>query len=250
MEESQVNFNDKKPISLNLDEFDLDSFELKPINKGLGFHEDQKREKSVTQSIKATSSSLRHTTKSSPSLAGNKFLQNTPQTVANNGLMSGVEAIYGSPQQKNKQNITKKVVKENFSANLKEANYLNIVTAFVIDTSIVLSTTLILFTFFYLLGFEILDITGFRLFLMDSIAYVLLFFSLSFLSYFSLLEPVGTIGKRMLSLKVCQTNSSSSVNIRQSFVRSLVTLMSLSLAAVPLILDFQGKLSDSRVVQL
>jgi uncharacterized RDD family membrane protein YckC len=248
MEERPVNFSEKAPITLNLDEFDLDSFELKPINKGLGFHDEQKREKVVSRSVSKVGPTLRQATKASPSLSGNKFLHSTPQAMASSGLMNGVEAIYGSHEKLTRQE-DQKVKKEKTQLKLKEASYLSMALAFVIDLTVVTSTTTLLLASFYALGFTEFNVTGLMNFITDSSIFALLFFSLTFLSYFSLLEPVGTIGKRLLSLRVCHSASRKTATIRQSFTRSLVTLMSLGLAGIPLILDFQGKLSDSRVIQ-
>ncbi len=246
MEEHPGSHNEKKPITLNLDEFDLDSFELKPINKGLGFHGDRVLDKVVIRKTGVTDIGFGRSEQSAPLLTGNKFLQNRPQEHASAGLMNGVEAIYGTKKEKIK---VKRTVKENIEPVLKEASYFNMITAFVIDLSIIIFTTLLLLVSFYYIGFHQLTMEGFQEFILESFIYVGLIFALCFLSYFSLLEPVGTIGKRSLSLQVCQSCSNGAVTIRQSFTRSFVTLLSLTLVGVPLILDFQSKLSGSRVIQ-
>ena len=246
MKESTASHNNNKPITLNLDEFDLDSFELKPVNKGLGFHDEDKREVLGNQNLKKSAPKLKSSLSSAPRLSGNSFLQNTPEVQSPAGLMSGVEAIYGRIQE---EPLKKLAPKENIQTKLREASYLSLISAFLLDFSVITATTLTLLCSFYLIGFQHIAWNGLATFMLDSVLYALAFFGLSFLSYFSLLEPVGTLGKRCLSLKVCHSQSSKNVTIRQSFARAVVSLSSLFLMGIPLILDFQGKLSDSRVVQ-
>jgi hypothetical protein len=66
MKESTASHNNNKPITLNLDEFDLDSFELKPVNKGLGFHDEDKREVLGNQNLKKSAPKLKSSLSSAP----------------------------------------------------------------------------------------------------------------------------------------------------------------------------------------
>lgn len=248
MEENIVGQSQNKPITLNIyeDEFDLDSFELKPISRGLGFHDEEKRDSVPTQVAKKAVARSRSSVSKAPKLSGNAFLQSSPQAVSDSGLMSGVEAIYGLKKESNSRS---KEFKKPIKSNLKVANSVNVVVAFFLDLVIIAASTALLLGSFYILGFQNFSFLGLLAFVSDSVAYVCMFFALSFLSYFSLLEPVGTLGKRSLSLRVCHIKGQSGITIRQSFIRGLVSLMSLPLLGIPLLLDFHGKLSDSRVVQ-
>lgn len=85
----------------------------------------------------------------------------------------------------------------------------------------------------------------------ETLTYLMPFFVIYYLLYFTLMEREGnsTLGKQILNLKVISTNNNP-VDFNHSFLRALITLSSSLAFGLPLVLDFQGKLSDTKVVKL
>ncbi|MBT3583277.1 MAG: hypothetical protein HN509_00105 [Halobacteriovoraceae bacterium] len=74
------------------------------------------------------------------------------------------------------------------------------------------------------------------------------FFVLYYLLYFSLLDLFGTPGKGLMGLELVGVRNSDPT-LKMTAVRSLITLFSIPLFFLPNLLDFQGKLSDSKVIK-
>ncbi len=247
--------NGNKNITLNLDEFDIDSYDFKPVTKGLGFHEDKKSKVRPSSIQKSTSNvpasrsnraSVKHPVPSLGSTsASGSYLQNTPATVSDNGLMSGLDAIYKREEVKKE-----KPVKEVKKRVLKEAAPFSMIGAFVVDLIFITLISTTLFASFFFLIANSLEAGAFILFLKSSWEFVALMVSLIFITYFSLLEPVGTPGKRIMGVGTFQVGEQKRITLKNAFLRSLICLFSLPLCAFPLLFDFQGKLTDSKVLKL
>jgi hypothetical protein len=73
-------------------------------------------------------------------------------------------------------------------------------------------------------------------------------FSIFYLSYFSILDLQSTPGKSLLNLHLLRENNKE-VSLRDSFFRSVITLLSFVTLGLPCLIDFQGKLTDTKVVE-
>lgn len=258
------NFKSEKNIKLNLDEFDLDSYDFKPVTKGLGFHDPLEKglqnkstglKKSMQDPIKKISSfpikqmdgSLaqpKQHTLSNQSLT--KHLQNTPTTAtASNQLLSGIDAFYSQTSEVKKEVKPKAKKKKQYM----EATFTEMFFAYVLDCIIILSLSLILFACFFGMAFEVLDLELLKLFLTEQIAYFGVFLGLLYLSYFTMLEPVGTFGKKAFRLITLRSGKNERIRIKASFIRAVSSALSLPLLGLPSLFDFQGKLSDSVVMK-
>lgn len=246
--ETQSFDSSKSNIKLNLDEFDIDAYDFKPVTKGLGFHEEKEKKVRPNANNSLNGGKIHRPTRTAmtPKSSQATHLQNIPATVSDPGLMSGVEAIY--QKEKPVENKVKETVKAKPA--LKEASFFLMASAFILDFAVITSIALLLFASFYIFAAKSFDVVLFTSFIKSSIGFVLTMAALIYLTYFSLLEPVGTLGKRTLGLGTFQLGSKKRVTIKNSFLRALISLFSLPLLTFPLLFDFQGKLSDSKVLKL
>lgn len=244
---TQAGEEQKAKITLNLDEFDIDTYDFKPITKGLGFHDPLEKSKRVQAS---PNRSAKVSTQTRTSRSPVSHLQNTPSTVSDPSLVSGIEALYGNrpAEQVVKAKETQRINSKTKTP-LKSASYLEASGAFVIDLLVVTLINTLLFISFYGLAFRELSLSGIQGFVYQSLPYFMTLLALIFISYFSLLEPMETIGKRLWGIRTVLVGSKKPITIKLSFVRSLIALLSLPLLLFPLIFDFQGKLSDSTVIK-
>lgn len=246
--------NKQPKITLNLDEFDIDSFDIKPVTKGLGFHNNAsagvkprptvKRQQSLTSQPQRTAAP-----KSTPS-----YLQSTPQTVSDPSLLTGIDALYGNQPLVREEKQTIPVMEKKASSDtkkkVKEAEMGEQLFAYILDLSLVCGITSLLFTSFFIFAFRRFNGDMMITFLRDSLPFVAVLLSLIYLTYFTLSEPVGTVGKRLLGLGTFISGSNKRTSIKTSFSRAILSLLSLPLLGIPMILDFHGKLSDTRVLKI
>ncbi|MCR9203490.1 MAG: RDD family protein [Halobacteriovoraceae bacterium] len=236
-------------ITLNLDEFDIDSFDIKPVTKGLGFHDNASKGVRPTAKRKSTVGPTPTRAQAQTKTPG--YLQSTPQTVSDPNLLSGIDALYGNqPVPRKEKKEVPAPHKMQTKRKVKEAEVAEQIFAYLIDTSIVIGITSLLFTSFFIFAFKKFNGDMMIYFLRDSIPFIAVLSSLIYITYFSLLEPVGTIGKRFLGLGTFISGTERRSSIKTSFSRAFVSLLSLPLLGIPLILDFHGKLSDTRVLKI
>ena len=239
-------------IKLNLDEFDLESFEIKPVTKGLGFHNSTK-----TKAIGARPSKNNLNLKKNMTL--NKkirspqsqvktphYLQSTPQTVSDPSLMSGIEALY-SDRKEIKPEHKAPVKTKSKKTSLKKAAFSTRIMAHICDLLFISLIMLLLFISFFFFAFNDLNLNSLAVFIKDSLPFLFVLSFLVYVSYFSLLEPVGTIGKRLFNLGTFIYRKKKRCSIKASFLRSLISFLSLPLLGLPLILEFQDKMTNTRV---
>ncbi len=74
------------------------------------------------------------------------------------------------------------------------------------------------------------------------------FVTVFYLAYFSLLDTRCTLGKWLMGIRV-HSYRGRRISLGQSFIRSMVVLISIFLLGLPLMMDFQGKLSTTRLVR-
>jgi uncharacterized RDD family membrane protein YckC len=217
-----LNQNEKsKSKNIPAMEFDIDSFEFKPVTKGLGFHQDEIKENN-TRKFKRT------------------------QTIAQKERIKYEErsVTINSPVVENKKLILKEELSPIKNEKTKNARMGLQFTSFVFDLVLICAIQLSL-NFAFL---KLVQLDSFSKFLQFTWKEQSLFFSFLFLFYFTILELASTPGKKIFDLKL-QPTLGKKLSIDQTLVRSIVTLLSFLTAGMPLLFDFQGKLSDTKVIE-
>lgn len=230
--ENTQNHNEVE-IKFNIDEFDLENYEFKALNEGLGFHNDEQGIEKVQ-----IAQTLIEEKKPSP------VVKREPQRPVERKSMVMEEMALPSSIT---QMATKSVEAPKHVKKIKLATEADRFSAFFIDTAIVLLMTLT----FYTLSLSITGLSLDQIFtessLMWSAPFLATMFCFFFLMYFSLLDSFGTFGKRQLNIVLKKTNDRE-ISSSDCLVRALITLLSIPLCFFPIALDFQGKLSDTQVV--
>jgi hypothetical protein len=213
------------------EEFNLEDVNFRPLTKGLGFHQ-----KEVQKVLKPLNTQVRE-----ESYKGQNFLSKEK---------SQLSSFYQNPP------ITKEFPKELAQEeeilgqeSEQEKYYLYQSLSFLIDLIIILG--LLLTTFLCFFYFSPLDIQQ-ALEVMSSSTFFFSFFilfSIYYITYFSFLDILGTPGKLCFGLRVVEKNREA-LTLKHTFLRSIITLSSFLVAFLPLIVDFHGKLSDSKVVKI
>lgn len=226
----------EKPIKVkfDLDEMDIEEFDFKPVTKGLGFHH-KETERASAPRISRPSSSLPIQEK----IIAQKITRPTQQFIS----QAELSGLYTA-----KPTATPEVSSLPLSVESVQASNFARSMAFLVDSSIIISTMgLIFWIASYSLGLQIDIVKEFQNVTELSIVSLLLC-SLMFVFYFSILDLGQSPGKSLFNISV-QSEKDEDLKISQTFLRSIVTLFSMYMLFLPLILDFQNKLSETKVVK-
>ena len=206
-----------------LDEFDIESYKPKPINAGLGFGDKEPiRQKSPRSTLERRLE--RENTTGVDSL---KAFYDMPVT----GAITSPEKVM-FPEREAEASLQ-------FFGWLLDLLFVGIIAS----ASIV---GLGLFAhFFERTSMEMVVLTFSQ---MDGIMGMGVLFAITYLLYFTYGDIGTSFGKKLLGVKLV-AKSNRTLNSKMTFVRSLTTLLSLCLLGVPALLDFQGKLSDTKIVR-
>jgi uncharacterized RDD family membrane protein YckC len=240
------------PIKINFDDFNISEESFKPVTKGLGFHQEQKRQnafKSVPKEVKPfTSSSAKIPTH--PLL--NEISANNKASTQKS-VPSGLEAFYGQTNTTaatvtavNTEKLFESVAVE--TQKYKSASSLSQFFAWAIDIALVASFSIITTTLLILVSGM-----SFQAFLrvipvLDLTIFGSVLFSIYYLLYFTILDLSATPGKTIMGIRLVRINNRE-VSVKHTFTRSLVSLLSFVALFLPMIIDFQGRLSDTKVVK-
>jgi uncharacterized RDD family membrane protein YckC len=248
--ENQTTNNEQTPkdptIAFSASEFNLEEFDFKPLNEGLGFHQEER--KNGILPTKATKSQNISVTRGSsiPKVAG---LGVSNPKVADKGLqsMNALSAFY-EESQSTEQLPVEEVPVQKIEKALKTAAMTKQFGAWLIDLLIVCALTVSLLALFVLvsgLSFEqFYQVIGPN----DLMIFGASAFSIFFLSYFSILDLQTTPGKSVLKLRLVREDNAD-ITLKDSFIRSFITLVSFVALGLPCFIDFQGKLTDTKVVE-
>jgi uncharacterized RDD family membrane protein YckC len=253
-----------KPIQVDLDEFDISEDTFKPMTKGLGFHQDTKKQ------------SFKPAPKETKTFAGPKFpvsstlaKVNANQIEAKNGLRSsyspvsanagtvatGLEAFYGkSPTAPTEQAKLSSLVDEKIDQLIKQdqafktPSSLTQFTAWIIDLMVIIS-------FVALTGALLVFASGIEIKMYSRLINnqeLLIFgsaiFSIYYIMYFTILDLGASPGKTIMGLRLVRTDKGE-LAVKHTITRALVSLLSGVALFLPMLLDFQGRLSDTKVVK-
>lgn len=242
------------PIQVNLDEFNISEDSFKPMTKGLGFHQEQKRSsfKPAPKEVKPFGVA-RKDMKASTVLS---TLSSQNATTASQHMPTGLEAFYGTkgnPGNQNQQNILEKKLDLNdLKTETKIVSKLAPMSlqlfAWAIDLLVVASFVAVtgaLLVFASGIQFEMLA----RLISnQDLLAFTAAIFSIYYLLYFTILDLSASPGKTIMGLRLLRSDNGN-VSVKHTFTRALISLLSSIALFLPMLLDFQGRLSDTKVVK-
>lgn len=246
------------PLEVNLDEFNISEDSFRPMTKGLGFHQDQKRSsfKPAPKEVKAFG-----TARTQPKAS--TLLGSLPGSqAATAGAMqtpSGLEAFYGTKgnpgnqiqntiqtqlEKKSDLNEEKIETKIIYKAASIGAQF----SAWAIDLLVIASfvaVTAALLVFASGIQFQMFT----RLVsTQDLIVFMAAMFSIYYLLYFTILDLSVSPGKTIMGIRLLRTDNKN-VSVKNTFTRALVSLLSSVALFLPMLLDFQGRLSDTKLVK-
>lgn len=244
------------PIRIDLDEFQISEDTFKPMTRGLGFHHDTKRPsfRPAPKEVKAfgsTKSPMNQSLRSIPSSIGAPS-KSTPNAAQ---MPSGLEAFYGAkPAESVAQNLfenpihDKTEIKKEKTISAKSASQTSQLFAWIIDILVIasfvaLTGTLLVFSS----GIEF-DMYSRLITTQDLAIFGAAIFSIYYLLYFTILELSSTPGKTIFGIRLV-TASGSEVTVKHTFTRAFISLLSGVALFLPMLLDFQGRLSDTKVVK-
>lgn len=242
------------PIQVNLDEFNISEDSFKPMTKGLGFHQEQKRSsfKSIPKEVKPFG-----TDRTKPLVAailGPLGKQNA--TTASLHSPTGLEAFYGAKGNSGNHNQqTSLDSKTEFrdekietKASYKVASLGTQFIAWMIDLLVVTS-------FVAVTGALLVFTSGiqYQMFArlistQDLLAFTTALFSIYYLLYFTILDLSASPGKTIMGIRLLKMDNAN-VGVKHTFTRALISLLSSVALFLPMLLDFQGRLSDTKLVK-
>ena len=253
------------PIKVDLDEFQINEDTFKPMTRGLGFHQDTKRPsfKPAPKEVKAFGSAKAPTATTSLNSSFNTSLNSIPSTLGQNNktankaaqLPSGLEAFYGAkpaaPETSNnlfEKNLTKEDAKKEkavaYSAAPQSSQFLAwVIDILVIASFVILTGGLLIFAS----GIEF-NMYSRLISTKDLAIFTVAIFSIYYVLYFTILDLSASPGKTIFGLRLVKTDGEE-VTVKNTFSRAMISLLSGIALFLPMLLDFQGRLTDTKVVK-
>lgn len=248
MENINSNENkDNKDIVFN-NEFNLDDLDFKPLNEGLGFHHEERKNGILPQANKRNQHMSVSREASSTTRTSNLGVSN--EGITRNGLesMNSLSAFYSESQVVEEAPKLKVSDFEPKVEKIKVAPATKQFSAWVIDILLVACISAGLMALFVAVSglsfkqfYEVIGKNDLAIF--GSVS-----FSIFYLSYFSILDLQATPGKSLLKLRLTREDGKA-ILLKDSFLRSLITLLSFVTLGLPCLIDFQGKLTDTKIAE-
>lgn len=233
----QTSSDSQPKIEFSMEDFDLENFNVKPINKGLGFHGKPEEVFRPSRSThKPASTTVTQKDKPTP----------LPPVFTRPAIKIESKPLEHLFSDKNAAPVKEAPVKEDRLASAEKRFF-----AFMIDVFILaISNAFLWLSFMFLAGLQLKAENWFKVFnLNETVIFVSVFFSLSYLFYFSLLDMSSSVGKNLMGLKVKSTKEKINLRVGDTVVRSVISLLSFVAIGLPLFLDFHSRLSDTKVIQ-
>ncbi len=228
----------------NDNEFNLDNLSFKAVNKGLGFHHKDALKNSAPL-LKRQKTSLKEASNTPAVIIGQPAAQNKtfdPVTLSQAEL-----ALLGGTQKEIKKTLSENTQLK-FEKKTNDASLVNQASAWVIDLACIafcLAATLASFTL--LSGIQVNTLVN-LLSPLETGIFLGSLFVIYYLLYFTVLDLQQTPGKSILGVRLERLDGRR-IKVKQTFTRAVVSLLSFVLMGLPLTMDFQGKLSDTKVVR-
>jgi hypothetical protein len=216
--------------------FDLseESFDFKPITEGLGFHkkpEDKKVYKAKLPPRKSASVDFVH-----------------PYTLKQEGLSRDLKPSLSEINYNAKETEVASTQSVLAVPTFKDKAFgFETVTAYLIDLLLVCGAFIVMnLVFKELMGINLSEY-GQKIRELDLFAPWFALFGLCYVSYFTLVDFSGGFGKSLFNLHI-RSLDNNKASLSQCFFRSLVSFLSLPLFFMVMLFDFQGKLSETKIV--
>ncbi|MDO9182465.1 MAG: RDD family protein [Bacteriovorax sp.] len=244
-------------LQVNLDEFNISEDSFKPMTKGLGFHQDQKEKsfKPIPKEIKSFGGSNRSLPKATTILSSMSGGQ--AAKVSAQHMPTGLEAFYGAKGNPGNLTNTQNIIETNLefkeeklekNISYKTVSALPQFFAWAIDLLVVAS-------FVAVTGALLVFASGIKFQMLikiisnqDLMIFTAAIFSIYYLLYFTILDLSASPGKTIMGIRLLKTDNKN-VTVKNTFTRALVSLLSSVALFLPMLLDFQGRLSDTKLVK-
>jgi uncharacterized RDD family membrane protein YckC len=231
----------KNPISLSFDDFEITAESFRPVTKGLGFHQEQQKT-NFKQISRTKIEKIRSQAPLGNMLRGN-------ETRIKNLAPMGLEAFYGAtapvPEimlpELDKDIARPAVVLKNVSPVIQ-------LFAWIIDVAVILSSVVITGVALMLASRINFGLIQKLVSSQDLMLFTSSIFAIYYILYFTILDISSSPGKTIFGIRLVGTDQNT-LTMKNTFIRSLVSLFSLLAFCFPLLLDFQGRLSDTRIVK-
>ena len=213
---------------MDTDEFEIEKINFRPVAKGLGFHKNEKEIPQATKIKKKRQESISH--KLTPPLS-----------------TMDLETFYNPAKDGQRKSLDSVNSSKNIPLEFKNAGIIKRFGAWIIDLLFII-ISLISFMFL-LIQIAQLDMKIVVTSLREGMywEYYTLFFIIFYIAYFTFFDLLSTPGKVIFKIKLVKSDYSP-VSITESFVRSSITLFSSVILFLPLLMDIQGKLSETKLI--
>ena len=218
---------------------EFEDFEFKALDEGLGFHqkEEKPRWKSQAKTMVASSSSIHPTM--------DKLKRNEVQSSISRDQLG---MIYSNDQQmKTTKNVSIASVSK-AKPQLKDATLTERLSAQLADTFIITGSVAVMIYVMLKLAQvpnkEMLSLLK----SVDVIPVVAVLWLVSYIAYFAILETRQTPGKIMMRLRVVELDGSG-LSLSRSLERTAFRTLSWLALGFPLLMNFHGRLSRTKVIR-
>lgn len=256
---NQLNSTKLKSVPLNIpdfiDDFNIDETSFKPVTKGLGFHQEVKQKQFTPANVMATKLQ-NETTKTknvakyiASSIDDKKRGDTQTQAISNKGALAafyGNTAVLENIEVKDNENLKASVFKSEATAKRLEASSYAQFIAYMIDVLLVLSFTIATIAALVLVSRIDYAILLKAISIQDQVIFGSSLFIIYYLLYFTVLDMNASPGKAVMNIRLYTANGKN-VGTKHTFMRALITLLSVAALTLPTLLDFQGRLSGSKV---
>lgn len=241
-----------KTLQVNLDDFNISEDSFKPMTKGLGFHQEQKRSSFKPAPKEVKPFGVARKEMKATAVLGS--LSNQNATTASQQMPTGLEAFYGTRGNPgNQQNILEKKIE--LSPEFSENKIVSKVAPVSLQFFAWAIDILVVASFVAVTGALLVIASGIQYEMFarlvsnqDLAAFTAAIFSIYYLLYFTILDLSASPGKTIMGLRLLKSDNTN-VSVKHTFTRALVSLLSSIALFLPMLLDFQGRLSDTKVVK-
>ena len=235
-------------------------FRFTALTQGLGFHQDDKNKVINVESPKTHKPSLKSNTLYNQNVSLKKELDQfdrgdlSPLYNTAGTNMTDTHPLFSHTKFDTLKTNLKETVVENKIKDEEPriiAKIQDQLLAWFIDLIVITTMlTLAIFVTFATLGIYDFDTVSKLFTLSEAATYIAPFFVFFYLFYFTILDREGnsTLGKKILRIRIV-SKFDEHLGLTQSFLRAAITLLSSLALGLPLIMDFQGKLTDSMVIK-
>lgn len=240
--------NSNEIAQFEIDEL-FDDMHFKPVTQGLGFHHEEKKKafkkavtvtRGISPAISNSSNQISNLGISNPDIQ--KHISSSPNS------REELNAFYGASKTSHEETVNVVEALEPV-IELELATKLSQFGAWLIDLLLISSTVLFTTVMLALVSGIKIQILMKLVSANDMFIFSGSLFVIFYLLYFTILDLATSPGKSLMGIYLVKEDSSN-VRVINTFSRSLITLISAITLGLPCLIDFQGKLSDSKVVKL